>query len=783
MKKEGKNEKPLQLKQLGSLKGYLIFIALSVGSMALLSFKGGWFAVLATVFLWVRLCKSQQFLLLVSCFLASALLGCYWQWIISSQPVSPTAETIQAVLLVDPNSVEIDGDALTFEGKNQRTKESYVLRYQLKSEVEKQHWLEQTTFFELTGDLELELPMGQRNLAGFDYRQFLLEKGIYRVGKLTVMGAKTDYPAKNPIHLIKTWRRKLAVHIDKRFLPLTASYMKSLFLGIKDSMFKSQREVWSQLGILHFFSISGMHVFFFVGHFRRGLLRLRLTLETVFWLELSFLFVFLFLTGFSTSVGRSVFFMGLGAINRQFNWQFSELDCWSVTLLLSLIVNPYVLFQAAGQLSFGLTFYIIYLKPLVAKVKPLFQHLFFSGCLSILAIPIMSAHFYEWHLLGIGLTFLLMPIFNKLLLPVLSLLLGLSSFLEVKECSQLLETALKAIQQLLLVISTDSALKVVTGRLAPIIYLTCVIASLAWLYRYYQTKIIRWVLLIVICCLPSLAKYTDPRGIIAFVDVGQGDSIFVQRPFHQEAILIDTGGGLSFGERETWQKKEQPASQANYLLIPFLKSRGIQTIDQVFISHAHEDHFGDLLEINKQMEIKELLYSEGSSRQANFQATLAEITPQTQLRITQSGDWWQNQEIRLDLLYPQELGDGGNDDSLVLLLQIKGQKILLTGDLEAAGEKALITHYPELSADILKVGHHGSRTSSTEAFIKKLEGATGIISCGVNNRFGHPHEETLSRLRDGGMEIYQTNQQGMIYYQWLPWDDKLSDIQTIRESH
>lgn len=109
--------------------------------------------------------------------------------------------------------------------------------------------------------------------------------------------------------------------------------------------------------------------------------------------------------------------------------------------------------------------------------------------------------------------------------------------------------------------------------------------------------------------------------------------------------------------------------------------------------------------------------------------------------------------------------------------------MLLTGDLEEAGERRLLARYPQLSADILKVGHHGSRTSSTEAFLAQLGADTAIISCGSNNRFGHPHEETIARLDESKMSIYRTDQDGMVYYQWSLWDKKLSDIQTIKKSH
>lgn len=772
-----------EMKQLETLKGYLIFMALSATITTWLFFRNSWLVILIALFFLVRLYRSQQLLLIVSCFFVSVIFGAYFYWQSPSSQESPLAEKSQLTLLVDPNSLISDGDSLKFEGRNQKTGESYALHYQLQSELEKEVFANQRAFFELVGEVELEEPVGQRNLDGFNYQQFLLEKGIYRVGKLVTIRAQGDYSIKTMIQLLKVWRRHLSVYIDQTFSAVTASYMKSLFLGIKDSTFKSQQEVWSQLGILHFFSISGMHIFFFISHFRYMLLRLGITVETVFWLELVFLFVYLFLAGFSTSVGRSVVFIGLSSLNRRFNWQFSELDSWSATLVLSLVINPYVLFQAAGQLSFGLSFYIIYLRPLVANVKPPFRQLVFSLVMSMLAIPIMSANFYEWHLLGMVLTFILLPVFSRLLLPLLSFLLGISFLHQAERLSEFIESTLKVFQQVLGRISSIDFLKVVTGSLPPILYLTCLIISFKWLSQPYQKKVTRWGLLLFIICLPSSAKFMETKGIVAFVDVGQGDSILIQRPFRQETILIDTGGRLPFEVAEAWQKKVNISSQASYTLVPFLKSRGVKTLDQVFISHGDEDHFGDLIEINRVFEIKELLYPAGTARQSNFQKALGQLEKQTKQSVTAVGDVWQNQDYRLEVLSPQEIGDGGNNDSMVLLLGLKGKKIMFTGDLEALGETDLVAHFPGLSADILKVAHHGSRSSSTEAFLKQLKGKAGVISCGINNRFGHPHDETLSRLRDAGMKVYQTDQQGMIYYQWSIWDSELSDVQTIRKSY
>ena len=124
------------------------------------------------------------------------------------------------------------------------------------------------------------------------------------------------------------------------------------------------------------------------------------------------------------------------------------------------------------------------------------------------------------------------------------------------------------------------------------------------------------------------------------------------------------------------------------------------------------------------------------------------------------------QKIQFRVLSPNKLGKGANNDSLVLTSRIKGLQFLLMGDLEEEGEAQLLKNEPDLKADILKLGHHGSKTSSTAPFIKQVQPQHGIISCGVKNQFKHPNPEVLETLERYQVKIYRTDQQGMIRYEW-----------------
>ena len=139
-----------------------------------------------------------------------------------------------------------------------------------------------------------------------------------------------------------------------------------------------------------------------------------------------------------------------------------------------------------------------------------------------------------------------------------------------------------------------------------------------------------------------------------------------------------------------------------------------------------------------------------------------------------------NGPVSFQILSPNKSSIGGNNDSIVFSTQLGGRHFLFTGDLEAEGEEQVLARYPQLKIDILKVGHHGSKTSSTKRFIKQLNPREALISAVLNNRFKHPHQETLATLEEQKINYYRTDLQGMIYYQWLPWQG-LSKAKFVKE--
>ena len=224
---------------------------------------------------------------------------------------------------------------------------------------------------------------------------------------------------------------------------------------------------------------------------------------------------------------------------------------------------------------------------------------------------------------------------------------------------------------------------------------------------------------------------------------------------------------VTFTSKESWQKGTT-VSNAQKTVIPYLQARGVGSIDQLVLTHTDTDHVGDLLELAKQIRIKEILVSPGSLTKNEFVKTLK--TTGSRVTILKAGGHLPIMGTNLWCLYPHAVGDGGNNDSLVLYGQLLGQRFLFTGDLEAQGEEQLLATYPDLQVDILKAGHHGSKGSSSPVFLKAIRARLALVSAGQNNRYQHPHLETLERFQNQHMAVFRTDQQGAIRLTgWTRW--------------
>ena len=659
-------------------------------------------------------------------------------------------------VLVLPDTIKVNGDSLSFRGRMDGR--LYQLYYKLASSREKKSFQKLADLVTLEIEAEFNLAEGRRNFSGFDYQAYLKSQGIYRTVKISRIMSSHSGQSINPFDWLSVWRRKALVFIKTTFPSPMSHYMTGLLFGDLDIDFAEMNDLYSSLGIIHLFALSGMQVGFFMDAFRKILLRIGLRMETVDWLQFPLSFVYAGLTGFSVSVVRSL----VQKLLSQFGVR--RLDNFAMTMMVLMLLMPSFLLTTGGVLSCAYAFIITMLdfKDSSGFRKAVLESL----NISLGILPILIYYFAEFQSWSILLTFLFSIVFDTFMLPLLSLIFLISPlfvFTQVNIFFQWLEMVIRWVASL-------STRPIILGQ--PNLHLLIILLLvLALLYDFRKQKKIRVGLSLLAILLFFLSKH-PLQNEITVVDIGQGDSIFL-RDVRGRTIVIDTGGRVEIGKKEAWQERVRK-SNAETTLIPYLKSRGVDRLDKLVLTHTDTDHMGDMLELAKHFSIREIYVSKGSMTQADFVDKLKKM--KAKVHVVEVGDRLPIFDSALEVLYPLGQGDGGNDDSIVLYGEFFRTKFLFTGDLEAPGEGQMVTAYPDLRVDVLKAGHHGSKGSSSPEFLEHIKPKLALISAGKNNRYQHPHKETLDRFEKIQTKILRTDERGAIRFKgWNSWK-----IETVR---
>ncbi len=274
------------------------------------------------------------------------------------------------------------------------------------------------------------------------------------------------------------------------------------------------------------------------------------------------------------------------------------------------------------------------------------------------------------------------------------------------------------------------------------------------LRRYaLSLSLIQLVLLAILILHPLSSPPADGRLRVDFLDVGQGDSALVTMP-DGTTLLVDGGGNTTDAARRIGET----------VVSEYLWWRGLSEIDYVLVTHADADHIDGLNDVLKNFSVRGALVARRPKDDPEFQkfaSTLAETG--TRAEIIEAGDVIRFGNVELRVLWPPVGGETStNNDSIVLRLQLGERSILLTGDIEQDAERALITSPQQLHADVVKVPHHGSKTSSTERFVVASKPTFAIISVGRNSRFGHPHKDVVERWQSNGATVLTTGECGTL---------------------
>jgi competence protein ComEC len=543
---------------------------------------------------------------------------------------------------------------------------------------------------------------------------------------------------------------------------------------------------YQKTGIVHLLAISGLHVSLLIGMVFYLGIRIGLTRQFMMNFLLVLLPIYAILTGASPSVIRAVLmlFLVLLVVRWKKQIKLSPIDAISLTLLIYVFFSPLIILDAGFQLSFSVSYAIILS---VTRIFPRYQSpisamVVTSIIAQLAALPILLYHFFEISFISIIANLLYIPLFSFVFLPGLYILyfiqiiFGDTPSILINLFMKIITLANGLIEKL----ADLSFAQLVTGRpnlLLFIIYMVIILAIfLIWEAGFQQKRKIKVIFLaFALITFQNIWNWANPFGEVTMIDVGQGDSILIHYPFGKGTYLIDTGGTIQFEEDE-WKKAAKPFEVGRDVVVPFLKGKGITKLDKLILTHGDTDHIGGTLALLKEIKVTQILMPSVAEPSKSELTIIQEAKNRgIQVVMVADGSQWENEKSTFYVLSPEENYQGErNSGSIAIMAKIAGLNWFFGGDLDQEGEERIIKKYPNLHIDVLKAGHHGSKTSTSEQFINKIKPAISWISVGEHNRYGHPHSEVLGQLEN--TTVYRTDYHGAITYRFYQDSGTFSSV-------
>ena len=624
---------------------------------------------------------------------------------------------------------------------------------------------------ELTG--KFERPNSARNYKGFDYKQYLKSKGIYGTVDLKnykiVAEDKIDRFSKL-INLVQnSMKNNINAILDKEESALCIG----ILVGDREKISEETEDNFKKSNLTHMLAVSGSHITYIITALAVLLGRTSKKLTKI--ITIVILLFFMALTGFTSSVIRACIMGILVLLASMLHRKSDTINNLGISSFIILVCNPYAIADVGFLLSYGGTIGIVLLgnritNRLYKGENKIIKYIIISFSITLSAnliiIPIMAYNFSTvsftfWisnilagPVMEIVTIFGFIVYFISIVFPLLAEFLGI--FL-----SYLLDVLLKiaeissSIPGSSIYIKTPYVIECVIYYL--IIYVIYNLDKVKVIIKGNKQIICLFTIVIIVFVSIGVNIIQKPLKIY-FVDVGQGDCTLIQTPTNKN-ILID-GGGSEFGNFDVGES----------ILLPYLLDRRVTTIDYMLISHADSDHISGLFAIIENLNVKNIIISKQGENSENLKI-LNQLVKEKKVKVTivEQGDCIQIDKYSyFEILFPDDelIKDNVlNNNSIVAKFHYENFSMLFTGDIEEIAEKRLCKMYVgtnKLNATILKVAHHGSKTSSTEEFLELVNPKIAFIGVGANNNFGHPNDEVIERLKQYTNLIYRTDECGEI---------------------
>lgn len=642
-----------------------------------------------------------------------------------------------------------------------------------------------------------------RNDGVFDSGRYYRSVGVqYMMAAEKITGIQNS---PNITRLLRQFRDRLSKVFDQIAPETDASVLKAVVLGDQSSLEEDLKQLYRRNGIAHLLAISGLHVSVI------GLLVYRFLRKCGAGYGLSFaagtvlLLSYGVMTGNGVSVRRAVLMCILSMGAETAGRSYDLLSALSLSMILIVKDNLWVIDHAGFQLSFGAVLGIAVLAPVLhetvlsglearlrlldPKRQAVRRYLLQSGtavlkgllgsiAISLMTLPVLLYHYFEVPVYSPFLNLIVIPLMSVLILCALAA--GGAGLFFLPAGTFFVGTVHGILQIYHFLCGLFESLpgsRLVTGRpdlWRCLLYYFLLAAFVFAAGKKKRRKRLKIGLLPATAVLLLLFARPENRLVIDMIDVGQGDCILVRAP-NGDAYMFDGGSSdiKNVGSR---------------CIYPVLRSKGITAVRYVFVSHSDEDHINGISELLDSMDqtfrIENLVFpgitnAEGDENYLRLREKAAQrgvsvlyVNEGSRIRFMQRGI-----ALEFRCLHPGTgyAYDSANDYSAVYLLQYADFSMLLTGDLEEKGENELLKKNLAQPVSVLKTAHHGSKSSTSESWLSKVRPQIAVISCGVKNRYGHPAQQTLERLKNSKTLVYVTAQCGQIR---LQTDGKHFNIRT-----
>ena len=564
-------------------------------------------------------------------------------------------------------------------------------------------------------------PSKNTNQNTFNYQKYLYYKKIYYLVEATSINKIA-----NNHNYLYTIKNTLYQKIDKL---KSSNYIKTL-LFCDNTLSKEIKESYRINGISHLFSVSGMHINFFVSIIYLYLNKITYNKRIKYLITNIFIITYLILFP-SSSLLRSTVMSILYSINYLLKLKIKKIDILLLTLGVSLLINPFIIYDLGYIYSYTITFFLVLSSSTLKKKNKINKIIYISLLSFLVSIPITIYNSFEINIISILLNIILVPIISIIILP-LTILTYIFPILD-----SILYLFTNTLETISLFISKINITKIIFPKPSLLII---VLYYIIFLLSYQNKKY--FYLNIILLIIIYISPYLNSNFEVVMFEVGEADCHLIKYPYNKNTILIDTG-------KNEYKIKNE--------VIPYLKSIGIKKIDYLIITHGDEDHIGGSITLINNFQVKNVILNKGTFTDLEKELIKNLNKKKIPYQININKINLSNHTIYLlnNTKYNNE-----NDNSIITYFTYQKYKFLHMGDASITTEDNLLENYNLNNISILKVGHHGSNTSSSKDFISQINPSISLISVGENNIYHHPNKEVINNLSKS--RIYRTDINNMV---------------------